>query len=441
MIAAEPTFVAVGPTHLSRNILRVLRGLFILRLFLIVSVAAAWALRWTVLHTPAGLIEHIPSASPRWLLYLLPLGAVFALLFLPSIEKRIGRLYLPAVLTVSIVLFSLEYAASFVRPGMRIMVIMPTGHEINLFWASSETILFMLTPCVLTGAAFGLRGALKAAHLAALLHLLTGPIVWLADGSLEGFFAFLPLRITVIYTFPLITGYLFETWKRDHAALERAHHQLRGYAATVENLATVRERVRLSRALHDTLAHSLSAIIVQLEAIDALKESDPAAADAHLATVRAQARAGLEETRQAIQDLRAAPVEELGLAGALEQLVRQFGQRSGIQTHYHLEGEPLPLLPVQANALYRIAQEALENVSRHAAAARLNLSLSYENGVTMVIQDDGRGFDPAQIDPDRYGLVGIRERAGLVGAQAQVNSAPGQGTTLTVYLTEENLTG
>jgi two-component system NarL family sensor kinase len=114
--------------------------------------------------------------------------------------------------------------------------------------------------------------------------------------------------------------------------------------------------------------------------------------------------------------------------------VRQFGAKSGIQTTWTLKGTPTPLLPVQANALYRITEEALSNVERHSGARRVDVSLEYGEGVSLSIHDDGSGFDPHNVDQDRYGLVGIRERATLVDGYVDIASAPGAGTTLIVQI-------
>jgi signal transduction histidine kinase len=295
-------------------------------------------------------------------------------------------------------------------------------------------ILMTLVPCVLAGAAYGVRGAVRAASLATLLHLVIGLEIWWFKGSLRGFVLSLLTRIAVLYGFPLIAGYLSDTWREEHDALSEANHQLRGYAATIEQLATSRERVRLARAMHDTLAHTLAAMVIQLEAVDALQEVDPSAAQKQLSKASREARTGLEEARQAILDLRSAPVEEHGLDLALEQMTRRFGQRNGVQANWTLLGSPTPLLPVQANALYRIAEEALNNVERHSGADHVDVSLEYGTGVTLTIRDDGAGFDPTDVDQGRYGLLGIRERATLVDGTTEIRSAPGRGTTLVVHI-------
>jgi signal transduction histidine kinase len=296
--------------------------------------------------------------------------------------------------------------------------------------------LMTLVPCVLSGAVYGLRGAVKAATLAVLLHLVIGVLVWSLKGSIHGFVISLLPRIAVLYGFPVIAGYLADTWHQEHEALQEANRQVRGYAATIEQLATSRERVRLARAMHDTLAHTLAALVVQLEAVGALQETDPDAAQIHLTKVSQNARIGLDEARQAITDLRSAPVEESGLAGALEQLTRRFAQQNGIRTTCNVQGDPTPLLPVQANALYRIAEEALTNIARHADARNVSVHLSYVDGVTLTVQDDGEGFDPQTVEPGRYGLIGIHERATLVDGVVEIDSGPVKGTTLTVHIAE-----
>jgi signal transduction histidine kinase len=243
-------------------------------------------------------------------------------------------------------------------------------------------------------------------------------------------------RLAVLYGFSIMAGYLSDTWRQDHQALSEANRQLRGYAATIEQLATSRERVRLARAMHDTLAHTLAAMVIQLEAVDALHEVDPEAAQKQLSKASLEARSGLEEARRAILDLRSAPVEEHGLDEALKQMVQRFGQKNGMRSNWTLRGTPTPLLPVQANALYRIAEESLSNVERHSGAHSVDVSLEYGTGVKLTVHDDGTGFDPHTVDQGRYGLLGIHERATLVDGQVEIASAPDTGTTLVVEIAE-----
>jgi len=418
--------------NIVRNAIRVLRGLFAFRAFIAAFVVLMLAVHWSATPPP----ESFRHASPLSAVFLLPTLFTGILVFVPGLERRAGRFYLPVALALSILSFSLELGVAYLNPGARFHVALPSGQEISLFWASTEMILLVLVPCMLAGAVYGVRGALRAATFATAVHLVVGFGVGIAGGEVHSFLILLPLRVAVLYAFPLITGYLADTRLREHVALEEANRRLRGYAATVENLATSRERVRLARTIHDTLAHSLSALVVQLEAVDTLLGTDLGAARAQFDRVRQHARFGLDEARQAISDLRSSPVEELGLGPALEQLAEHFGQRSGLHTEWVLQGTPTPLLPAQANAVYQIAEEALDNVERHAAAAHVMVRLNYANGITLEVEDDGQGFDPATIDPRRFGLVGIRERASLVDGHVTVNTAPNQGTRLTVHIAE-----
>lgn len=419
-------------TNIVRNTVRVLRGVILFRLLLITLGISLYLTHRSLLPTA------VQPDRPLHILLMVP--SIFTTLYLlvPGLARPLGRLYLPIALVATIVDFSLQYGTAYLRPGGvgHVTVLLPTGQEVRFFWASTEVILLVLLPCMLAGAAYGLRSALAASTLATALHLAVGAAIWIADLPLEGFLLLLPVRVGVLYAFSAISGSMADTWRREHDALQRANRDLRGYAATVEHLATSRERVRLARAMHDTLAHSLAALTVQLEALDALQETKPLGARAQLAKIREHARLGLKEAREAIFDLRSSPVEEYGLPGAVDQLVGRFREQTGIGATLEMHGEPFPLLPVQANALHRILEEALDNVERHAEASQVTVSLHYDSGVTLRIEDDGQGFAPGAVDERRYGLVGARERAALIEGTVSVESEPGQGTALTVSIAE-----
>jgi signal transduction histidine kinase len=289
---------------------------------------------------------------------------------------------------------------------------------------------------VLLAWGYGRRGALWGSTWATFLHLVTG---W---WGLQQDFLSPPLllgavtRITLIYLVPFIVGVLAERERQQHAQLEAAHQRLRRHAATVEQLAISRERNRLARDLHDTLAHSLSAVTVQLEALRTLLANDPVAAQDMVERLLIVARRGLEESRQAIQALRTDPVETLGLDGALRDMLQSFQARTGVQAALNLAGQEPDLTVQEAQTLFRIAEEALINVERHAAAQQVTVRLaSGSDRIDLVIRDDGVGFEPVSVEPDRYGLPGMRERAEIIGAVLEVNSHPGGGTEIWCSLT------
>jgi two-component system NarL family sensor kinase len=201
-------------------------------------------------------------------------------------------------------------------------------------------------------------------------------------------------------------------------------------------LGAVEERNRLAREIHDTLAQGLTAITLQLETADALLEAQSEAPAARQAVLRALAltRANLEEARRSVQDLRAAPLEGLTLQQALERLTHETAVQGKLAVTFSAYGEqPLPLRV--ESALYRMAQEALRNVVRHSQArhASVRLDLGPEQA-RLVVEDDGRGFDPESIPPGHYGLTGLQERARLAGGSIRLASSPGSGTRLEARL-------
>jgi two-component system NarL family sensor kinase len=213
-------------------------------------------------------------------------------------------------------------------------------------------------------------------------------------------------------------------------AIERA----RLFARSVD-MGAVEERNRLAREIHDTLAQGLAALTLQLETADALLEAGAGAERTRQVLQRALAltRANLDEARRSVLDLRAAPLEGRTLADALTTLAETEGGQAGLRVGVEIVGGGRPL-PVRVEAgLYRIAQEAITNVVRHAGAACLSVQLTTQpEQVQLMVADDGQGFDPDRVPVNRYGLIGLNERAKLLGGQLRVQSSPGAGTRLEI---------
>jgi two-component system NarL family sensor kinase len=202
-------------------------------------------------------------------------------------------------------------------------------------------------------------------------------------------------------------------------------------------VGALEERNRLAREIHDTLAQGLAGIALHLETADAFLEAGLDAARTRQAVRQALelTRASIEEARRSVLDLRAAPLEGRTLAEALASLVQEQGAQGNLHTTFEATGENRPL-PVRVEAgLYRIAQEALTNVVRHANAAELVVHLLIQpEQVRLTIEDDGTGFDAKALPQGRYGLVGLIERARLLGGTIEVSSSPGEGTGLEVTI-------
>lgn len=213
--------------------------------------------------------------------------------------------------------------------------------------------------------------------------------------------------------------------------LADANLKLAQAASTAEQLAASYERNRLARELHDTLAHSLSGVTVELEAVDALWDTNEPHARTMLQQALQNTRSGLTEARRALRELRASPLEDLGLSLAVANLAESVANRSGLQLDLSVPPRTENLSPVVEQCVYRVAQEALTNVTRHANATRVRVALERVNGhIILTVADNGRGFNPAQVESTRYGLAGMRERAEIGGGELEVESAHQQGTTV-----------
>jgi two-component system NarL family sensor kinase len=212
-------------------------------------------------------------------------------------------------------------------------------------------------------------------------------------------------------------------------AIERA----RLYADSAE-FGAAEERNRLAREIHDTLAQGLAGIALQLETADALLESGAGPERSRQAIQQALslARSNLDEARRSVLDLRAAPLEGRNLAQALAELAKSAGAENRKVTFSKVGGQrPLPLR--LETGLYRIAQEALANAVQHSNADRITLQLiTSPHQVRLVIADNGRGFDPENIPPGRYGLTGLNERAKLLGGNLRLHTQPGTGTKVEI---------
>jgi signal transduction histidine kinase len=217
-------------------------------------------------------------------------------------------------------------------------------------------------------------------------------------------------------------------------------------ADDARHAAVTRERLRLARDLHDTLAHSLMALLTQIRLVRKLRKRWPESElEAELARAESVAASGLTEARAAITQMRHNGVRETGLGSALEERLARFRERTGLAAVLQVEPAAAGLANERAETVFRIAEEALHNVERHAQAHGLTLQLgsvsasdggSADAGVVqrmrLEITDDGVGFDPALPKPGHYGLRGIEEQAALIGARLELHSQPGQGTRIVV---------
>jgi signal transduction histidine kinase len=198
------------------------------------------------------------------------------------------------------------------------------------------------------------------------------------------------------------------------------------------------ERQRLAGEIHDTLAQGLAGIVTQLEAADGAP--DRGTARAHLDRARALARESLTEARRSVRALRPEQLERATLAEALCEHARSWSYAAGVEARVESTGDEQPLPDDVGSALFRVAQEALTNVAKHAEASKVGVTLTYLPDVVVLdVRDDGVGFDAAHPAPQTvgrddarggYGLDGMRARLARVGGTLAIETAPGEGVAL-----------
>src|SRR5271163_70587 len=199
--------------------------------------------------------------------------------------------------------------------------------------------------------------------------------------------------------------------------------------------AIVRERLKIARDLHDTLAHSMMAMLSEIRFLRRLQARDPAAVVEELARAEKLAHEGLQEARSAITQMRVTAVRETGLGPALAVEFERFINRTGLSGDFSADATAARFGDERAETILRMAQEALRNVERHARATHVVVRLqSTRAALEFRIEDDGVGFDPQALRPGHYGIVGLREQAELIGAELRIDSQPGAGTRLCISL-------
>jgi signal transduction histidine kinase len=195
--------------------------------------------------------------------------------------------------------------------------------------------------------------------------------------------------------------------------------------------AQEQERARLARELHDETGQALTSILLGLKALEDAVDTDNARAST--STLRDLVVSTLQEVRRLAVELRPAALDDFGLVAALDRLADTIREKTGVEVEVEAHLGDTRLEPFLETTLYRIVQEALTNVVKHADARRVSISVVRKDGsISAVVEDDGRGFDVEGARDDALGLLGMRERVGLVGGRMSIESAPGAGTTLAV---------
>lgn len=240
---------------------------------------------------------------------------------------------------------------------------------------------------------------------------------------------------------------LFQQLTQANAELEEAHRQLAQSAGQEQELAVLRERTRLAREMHDTLGHALVLISVKLEAAQRLRERDPERCERELESTKEIARHSMTALRASIANLRSPALEHEHIHHALSRAARELGQRTGLQVTYTLQADIENLPEHIEETLWKVSQEALTNIEKHARASQVELRISQHDGKLRVsIRDDGIGLPQelcqrhedgnlTYISPNgHYGLSGMLERVEGAGGYLSLRSSKEQGTTVEIEL-------
>lgn len=277
--------------------------------------------------------------------------------------------------------------------------------------------LAAIAPLAVAGVGWDFAGSLRAGDVEPLVGALFQWLLWVA------LFAVL---IVLIRQSERLTATVGE--------LRRAEAELRRHAAEAAELATLRERTRLAREMHDSLGHALVAVNVKLEVAERFygRAGDPARGAEELRQTRALVRQAMVELRRSLADLRA-PLPPAGdLPTGLRRLAEELGDRGGPTVALDLPAAGVPLPPDVAAALWQVGREALLNVERHAAARSVVVGLDHgEEEVVLRVVDDGVGLGPTDIGrPGHYGIAGMRERVEALAGRPRVAPGDGGGTVV-----------
>jgi signal transduction histidine kinase len=237
--------------------------------------------------------------------------------------------------------------------------------------------------------------------------------------------------LTLLFILLLVNALLAERESREKLTI--AHERLRSYALRIEDQATLQERNRIAREIHDALGHALTAQSIQLENALLFLPPNTEKSKSFVEEARQLGATALQEVRRSIATLRSNPLQGRSLQDAIAALANDFQATTGITPNYTVQISQ-PILIEIGTALYRIVQESLTNISKHSAATQVSIQLQqHDNTLQLQITDNGQGFDP-ESNTTGFGLQGMRERTTALGGKFLLASQPSRGCRITVSI-------
>jgi signal transduction histidine kinase len=375
--------------------------------------------------------QTLPPRNPRPFGILMPVllfytaNGLMALLFLffahwRGIKAQMGRMYYP--------MMALIISTAPILINVLVVPRFPQGPLSNAEGMALRQLPVLFVALALVAWEFKLEHIIFFSVATAALELSLIALDTLVNANLVVF-----LFIAIIRSISFIAVGIFISALVTQ--LREANANLTHYASTREQLAVSRERNRLARELHDTLAHSLTALSVSLETVKAYFDIDLEKTRELIDTSLAATRKGVDDTRRALRALRSSDLEDLGLRLAIQKIAMSAASRFALDLELDLQ-DPMPSLsPDMEQTIFRITQEAVENITKHSQAQKFSIHLSNNGPAILIIQDDGIGFDRKSKEATgHFGMVGMRERADLAGGQLKIESEPGRGTTMVLKI-------
>jgi len=377
----------------------------------------------------AASIQFLESGDPGLPLnhYFINLFAslfLFIYLSLPWLMRRLKHAYLP---------FAIAVATGAPILSNRIFLQLQIARYPTILVTNAwELIPLLFVPLVITAWQYDFFSVILFSLLTGIFDfVLTTALAGSLDLELITILGVIFIRTVSFLAAGFMVTQIMDTQRKQRRSLSEANIKLAEYASTLEALAISRERNRLARELHDTVAHALSGLAVQLEAINTVLPQERPDLMSMLNQALTTTRNGLTETRRALHDLRSKQLEDLGLALALRNLGKSAADRANFQISIDIPTLIQDLPPQTEQIIYRIAQESLENIVRHARAEQVQLQVTDEDGLlTLSICDNGVGFLTRDVSNDTLGLKGMQERAASIHGALVVDSSLESGTTI-----------
>jgi signal transduction histidine kinase len=354
-------------------------------------------------------------------------GLLLLYLSLPALRRTLKAWYLPLGIVWAAagpILDLLISLSDLHATGNR----SPELHTQLLLW---RQLILLLIPLVILSWQYTMREVFLFCALTAALNItLLAVSVGVEQLLMQPLIGVIAVQTVSFYLVGQMVVQLMSVQRQQRRSLREANQRLGQYASALEQLTISRERNRLARELHDVLAHTLSGVAVELEGVRATLRPDPERASVLLSHSLQAIREGLSETRRAVQELRARPLEALGLALAIRTLAESYADRFAFALELEVDSDIDHYNAEVQQCVYRIVEEALTNIAQHAQAQRVQVILKRDGGqLRLIVRDDGCGFDPnGGATEQRFGLLGMRERSEMIEGCLAVTSQLGKGT-------------